>query len=195
MTASEGGLFGFALRPVGGLILFCIGAVVVFGLGQRVSMLVMAPLCAELIAAGQACELVFTSPQAAFLMALKAALLAGVVLAVPCLMFQLSRLFAPTMFQHAPRATAAYAWAAGIIAVIGAAFVVMYEAPRAFSAALDHLAASALEMPMLGFATSYVRAALDMAGTYVALLQLPLILAMVVKSMRLKRQLSTEGPS
>jgi Sec-independent protein secretion pathway component TatC len=107
-------------------------------------------------------------------------------------MFQLSRVFAPTLFHHASRATAIYAWAAGIIAILAVVFVVYYEAPRAFSAAIEHMAKTALDLPMIGFASGYVRATLDMAGTYVALLQLPLILAMMVKSMRLRRVLATE---
>lgn len=192
MTAPAGGLFGFALRPVGGLILFCIGAVTVFGLGQDVAQMLLNPICSVMTTAGQACILTFVSPQEAFAVVIKASLLAGFVLAMPCIMFQLSRVFSPTLFRHAARATEIYAWAAGAIAIVAVVFVVYYEAPRAFSAAIEHMAGTALEIPMIGFATGYVRATLDMAGTYVALLQLPLILGMMVKSMRLRRVLETE---
>lgn len=195
MSAPQGGLFGFALRPVGGLILFCIGAVAAFGVGEGVSQGLLAPICDSLIKAGQTCTLVYTSVQDAFFVVLKASLLAGFVLAIPCLLFQLSRVFAPTLFRHSPKATAIYAWAGGVIAIVAVVFVVYFEAPRAFSAAIDHIANTTLDIPLLGFANGYVRATLDMAGTYVALLQVPLIFAMMVKSMRLKRVLSTEVQS
>ncbi len=191
MSAPLGEGLGFAMTPLGGVIAFGVGAVIAFVLGGPIMQMILSPLCAQLGPEG--CQLIFQGPQEAFFIYFKQALLAGFILAVPCLLFQSARIFAPTLFQHVPRSVAIYACVGGIIAIVAAAFVLFYEAPRAVSAAFAYMSQSAPDLPMLGFASEYLRAALKMAGSYVALLQVPLIFAMMVKSMRTKRVLQSEA--
>ena len=193
MSAPLGGLPGFALRPLGGLILFCIGFVVVFSMGDRVNAMIVAPICAQLAELGHAdCGLVYTSPQEVFFTTLRQSALAGMILALPCLMFQSARLIAPTLFLSAPEKLLPLAIASGILAFLGAGYALMQAAPNAMEPVLAYIAEASIELPMLGMLNSYLRAAVSMAGSYVLVLQIPVALIMIVKSMRLRRALQSE---
>lgn len=194
MSLPSGGWRHLVLSPWGGALGFAVGFGVLLVLGGTVMRGIVAPICAQIQALEtvRTCDLTFTSPGEMISIYLRQAVLVGGIVAIPALFFQSARIFAPTLFHHAPTSVAVYALAGGIVACLGAIFVFLYEGPRSVEAALGYLNETMPGLAMSGFALDYLRAVLRMAVAYVLLLQLPLIFAMMVKSMRTRRIMKAE---
>ena len=196
MSTPIGGFAAFALGPIGGLVAFASAAVVVLCLGSVVIQSIVNPLCAQLLQSGQSdCQAVFGTPEHPIALAIGASVLAGLILALPFILFQLARLLAPALMRSNPAGVVPLCLAGGILAILGSVFALFYEAPTAFAPVLMSLGDMMESGEVLGLTSNYVRAALVMAAGYAATLQVPVIMLLVIKSIRTRRAIQVEGPA
>jgi sec-independent protein translocase protein TatC len=98
---------------------------------DRIFDFVMRPLAATLPPGGR---MIYTEPTEAFMLRLKVAALAGVVVAAPLIMWQLWLFIAPGLYRREKRLALPFVFAASVLFISGAAFnhYIMFPAAFAF---------------------------------------------------------------
>jgi sec-independent protein translocase protein TatC len=106
-------------RLVAAALSLAVGTVVAFVFINRIFDFIMRPLYEKLPAGS---KLIYTEPTEAFMLNVKIALLAGIVIAAPLIMWQLWLFIAPGLYAHEKRFALPFILMASIFFVGGAAF-------------------------------------------------------------------------
>ncbi|MCI4661778.1 MAG: twin-arginine translocase subunit TatC [Neomegalonema sp.] len=100
--------------------------------------LLSAPLCTELTARGEECELIFTALHEKFFTDLKLSMFGGLFLAFPLIANQLWRFVAPGLYRDEQSAFLPFLLATPILFAMGASLVYFFVMPMAFGFFLDY---------------------------------------------------------
>jgi sec-independent protein translocase protein TatC len=106
-------------RLVAAALSLAVGTLVAFFFIERIFTFIMRPLYEKLPAGS---KLIYTEPTEAFMLYVKIALLAGVVIAAPLIMWQLWLFIAPGLYAHEKRFAGPFILMATVCFVGGAAF-------------------------------------------------------------------------
>jgi sec-independent protein translocase protein TatC len=106
-------------RLVACAISLAVGAMIAFAFINRIFDFIMRPLYERLPAGSR---LIYTEPTEAFMLNVKIALLAGIVIAAPLIMYQLWRFISPGLYAHEKRFALPFILMTSVFFVGGAAF-------------------------------------------------------------------------
>jgi sec-independent protein translocase protein TatC len=106
-------------RLVASAIALAVGTLIAFAFIDRIFGFIMRPLYEKLPAGS---KLIYTEPTEAFMLYVKIALLAGLVIAAPLIMWQLWLFIAPGLYAHEKRFAVPFIVMATLLFVAGAAF-------------------------------------------------------------------------
>jgi sec-independent protein translocase protein TatC len=160
-------------------IMWSLGAVIV-GLGialtftDRLMKLVRRPF--DQAMPGQ--KLVFTSPTEAFWVYMKVALIAGVVIAMPMILYQIWAFIAPGLYSHERRYAIPFVLVGSVFFIIGGLFAQLLVIPYAMRFLLSFPGQDLLPMITIN---SYVDFVLKFTLAFGAVFELPVIITLAAR--------------
>jgi len=120
-------------RLIKSVLAFVVGMMISFTVWNPIFNFLTRPLCDALVARGQECNLILIQMQEGFFVAVRIAMLGGLVLAFPVIAAQLWRFVAPGLYRSERGAFLPFLVASPAMFFLGAAFAYYAVTPLAFN--------------------------------------------------------------
>ncbi|MBV0911465.1 twin-arginine translocase subunit TatC [Anianabacter salinae] len=174
---------------------FLVGMVICFTVATPIFNFLTDPLCQQLAARGQNCDLIFISPQEGFFVAIKVSLLGGFFLSFPFIASQLWRFVAPGLYRSEKGAFLPFLVASPFMFILGASFAFYVVTPLAYDfflgfqqfgqsgeAVPDEGVRQGLSVVFQGSAQEYLNLTIKFIVAFGMCFQLPVLLTLMGKA-------------
>jgi sec-independent protein translocase protein TatC len=158
-------------RIMWSLVAVIVGLAIALNFTDRLMKFVRRPF--EVAAPGQ--KLVFLAPTEAFWVYMKVALIAGIVLAMPVVLYQIWAFIAPGLYRHEKRYAAPFVLIGSVFFLLGAAFAQLVVIPFAMRFLVSFPGPDLAPMISIG---SYVDFVLKFTLAFGAVFELPVIITL-----------------
>ncbi|MEO0990069.1 MAG: twin-arginine translocase subunit TatC [Pseudomonadota bacterium] len=119
-------------RLIRAILGYTVALFICFPFAEQIFRFLTGPICRELAELNQDCDLILISPAEGFFVAIKIALLGGLVLAFPYMAFQMWRFVAPGLYRSEKGAFLPFLVASPFMFLLGAAFAFYAVTPLAY---------------------------------------------------------------